>query len=609
MKNILLIIALLLGVADWAEAQSYSPEGTAHNGPVGGSLFLPPQLDNAVRISRLPVVAAALTSPSALPPTFAPPASPTQQPVRVARLCGVSSGYQPSVGRFGVFAPPPIHEPHPALAHGMEIHAPEPAKGKKAKDKEEPLPEVEFHAPCIDCNAQLAQFDTGDFSVDTCFDSQPYAAYLQQDVYNGKTEVVTQRPLVEWGLDFYGTGPIPISGTQFGITNLAQPKFYVFGDYRVALAQNNLIGQEKTVLANRLNLELDYWFTATERIHAFMGPMQDGGNFTRIEDGEFFQETDLFNADTDTFFFEGDFGQILGGMEGTYAPFDLPVTAGLVPLLFQNGVWALDAMIGVAATVPAQNSPLLDWSNYDVTFFAGFDRISTGALDFDESAAALFGMHTFIESRGGYLEVGYAFVDDQEGGGRSYHNLGMSYTRRYANRISNTVRMIVNAGQDRNGAEQTADGVLLLVENTYLTKNPYNVLPYANFFVGFDRPQPLARAGANGGVLFNTGILFQSDALTGYPTLDATARNTFGAAMGLELLNPTFDQQLFLEVAYLGVRGDEARSSAAGDQVGVGARWQKKLSTSTLVRADAMIGVLDNSDNVSGARVEYRWKF
>ena len=522
----------------------------------------------------------------------------------VSILPGIDSGYQPVVGRFGLFAPPPISKPHPAMGHPEQS-----AIGQDEKQYATKIPDPVFHPPCTDPNACLTVFDTGDFSTNAFFDRQAYCASVEQHVYNGKEEIVTQRPLIEWGLPFYSSGPIPISGTQFGLTNLTQQKFYIFGDWRTALAQNNLVNQEKTILATRLNLELDYWITATERVHAFVGPLQDGGNFTRIENGSFEGEFDLFNADTDTFFFEGDFGQIMGGMEGRYAEYDLPFTVGLVPLLFQNGVWALDAMIGAAATLPAKNSPVLDWSNYDVTFFAAVDRISTGALSFDEDSGALFGMHTFIESRGGYFELGYAFVDDQEGAGRSYHNLGLSYTRRYMNRVSNSVRAIINAGQNPDGSPQTADGVLLLVENTLITKNPYNFFPYVNFFAGFDRPQPLARAGAFGGVLFNSGILFQSDALTGYPTLDATGNNTIGAAMGLELLNPTYDQQLFLEFATLHVHNANSLNAAAGNQYGLGMRWQKKLTTSTLVRADAMIGVLENSDDISGARIEYRWKF
>ncbi len=103
---------------------------------------------------------------------------------------------------------------------------------------------------------------------------------------------------------------------------------------------------------------------------------------------------------------------------------------------------------------------------------------------------------------------------------------------------------------------------------------PYNLLPYLNVFAGFDRPQPTARAAAFGGVLFNTGILFQSDLLTGYPTLDATGNDTYGFSTGVNLLGPNYDQQLIVEVAALGVRGSDIALSAPGDQAGVGMHYQ-----------------------------------
>lgn len=536
--------------------------------------------------------------------------SPTPAPLRTAWTCGVESGFQLSVGRFGLFPPPPLQEnPFAHSAYESCGIATEKGNGKKSKKKVVvELPDVEHHAPSIDPQACGVPCATGDFSADAFFD-QAYNGREEQKAYSGKREIDTQRPLIEWGLPLYQPGPIPLSKEWFGPTNLAQPKFYVYGDYRVAFAQNDLVGREETVLAHRLNLDIDLSLTATERFHAFIGPFQEDGRFMRAVNGKYFEELDFLQADTDTLFFEGDLGQILGGFDHEYASFDLPVTAGLIPLLFQNGIWMQDAIVGAAMTIPARSSAGLDWSNYDVTFFAGIDQISSGAFNFDDDAAALFGATTFIESRGGYFELGYGYVSDQEGGDRSYHNLGLSYTRRYLGAISNSVRVIVNAGQDPNGgARQTADGVLLLVENSLISFNPYNVVPYFNFFAGFDRPQPLARAGAFG-TLFNTGILFQGDQLTSYPTLDTTGNNTVGAAVGIDFLSPAFNQQVILEVAALHASGPAANRAAAGDQVGAAVRWQKQLSTSQLIRADAMIGLLDNSNDVAGARVEYRWKF
>ena len=58
------------------------------------------------------------------------------------------------------------------------------------------------------------------------------------------------------------------------------------------------------------------------------------------------------------------------------------------------------------------------------------------------------------------------------------------------------------------------------------------MIPYFNLWSGFDDPQSVARAGGAGGVLRNTGILFESDNLTGYPTLDATGNDTLARRWG-----------------------------------------------------------------------------
>ena len=72
-------------------------------------------------------------------------------------------------------------------------------------------------------------------------------------------------------------------------------------------------------------------------------------------------------------------------------------------------------------------------------------------------------------------------------------------------------------------------------------------------------------------MLRNTGILFESDNLTGYPTLDATANDTYGAAVGLDLLAPDFSQQLILEAAVVQRMGNPPNAEAPDDQYGLGA--------------------------------------
>jgi hypothetical protein len=428
-------------------------------------------------------------------------------------------------------------------------------------------------------------------------------------VYDSKRDVPTQHPCVECGRLFYGDGITPRGRNWFGRKNLARPEFYAYGDFRTAVATGRNADGRSDNWSNRLNLDLDLRITDTDRFHAFVGPLTDGAQFTRWEhvDGQlqFRKETDLAPV---TGFFEGDLGVMLGAAEGTTSPFELPFTIGLVPLLFQNGIWMEDAVTGAAFAIPARHSRLLNWSNYDATFFAVIDQLDSVAFPGDKHAAQAFGTAWFIEAYHGYIETGYAYVRDRNRSERSYHNISASYTRRYFDRISNSVRVIVNAGQDLPNADRTADGVLLLVENSWISASPLTVVPYANFFAGWDRPQSVARAGVSGGILRNTGINFETDGLNGYATLDPSASDTAGGSVGIDLLGRNLDRQLLLEMTYLTPHGGK-NSAVPNDQYACGARYQFPTSNHTLLRLDTMYGWRRGLDDVYGTRMEYRWKF
>jgi hypothetical protein len=75
--------------------------------------------------------------------------------------------------------------------------------------------------------------------------------------------------------------------------------------------------------------------------------------------------------------------------------------------------------------------------------------------------ARIYGLASFIEALNGYIELDYAFLDDRRDlGDRSYHNIGLGYSRRWGRFLSNSTRAIVNAGQSTDSNAGTADGVL-----------------------------------------------------------------------------------------------------------------------------------------------------
>lgn len=471
--------------------------------------------------------------------------------------------------------------------------------------------EIFAHQPTI--GERLAATPTNDilsdFSPNPLLQTTSSDLAANLDVYAGKQPVPTQRPWVELGQPFYGTGITPKGTELFGPYHPLRGEGYLYGDLRTGIASGRNAAGRTDNFATRLNLDADLKLTDTERLHAFIGPLDDGGAFTRYEyeagDLRFRNEIDFTPV---TAFLEGDLGAIFGGATGQPSPKEIPFAIGLVPLIFQNGIWIEDAVTGIATAIPAQHSAALNWSNFDATFFAIFDQLNSPAFGNDENAAQAFGTNWFIEAYGGYIESGYAYVRDRNRRERSYHNITASFTRRYFDRISNSVRVIVNTGQDGPQSARTADGTLLLIENSYITADPLRFVPYFNLFVGWDRPQSVARAGISGGILRNTGLNFDTDGLNGFATLDPTGNNTAGFSVGVDLIGQELDHQWIVEATYL-TRNNGPNPLVQGDQAAVGTRYQFPISHRTLIRTDLMYGWRGGLGDVYGTRMEWRWKF
>jgi hypothetical protein len=479
-------------------------------------------------------------------------------------------------------------------------------EGHESKHK---IPDSAPESPQMANDSLQVPFQEMDFSP-IPFQAKPLDPQLELQTYTGKLAVETQRPWVEWWRPFYTGGMYEPGVPVFSDVNLLQPSFLVYGDYRTAVGIHRDQGQAIRNWAHRLNLDMDLRFTGTERFHLFTGPLDHNGRFTRLDfsdnDVEFEEELD-FQADTA--FFEGDLGAITGSLIGDDAPFDLPFTCGLVPLLYQNGIWMEDAIAGFALGTPWKHNRELNISNFEATFFAGFNQVTSPAFQNDNNDAAVYGTAWFLEAYQGYIETDYAYLDDFDNLGRSYHNAAIAYTRRYFGRISNSIRLIGNAGQSGPANTRTADGGLLLFENSLISSKPSNVVPYWNFFVGSGRPQSVARAGNAGGILRNTGINFETDALTGYPTLNATGANAYGGAIGVNVLSADFRQQWIGEFAALDTYGDPLLKAVAGPQYALGTRYQRAINNRSIWRIDLMNGWLDRGSDIYGMRTEFRWKF
>ncbi|MBL8870657.1 MAG: hypothetical protein JNK90_12740, partial [Planctomycetaceae bacterium] len=123
----------------------------------------------------------------------------------------------------------------------------------------------ENYHPTMDPDLCIVPYQVDDFSW-TPTPTDPYNPCEELTPYRNKKAVTTQRPWVELGREFYGSGLFPPPPGWFGPVNLAQPQFLVYGDFRTGVGfARNQTGDQR-VWANRLNLDFDYRLTSTERI-------------------------------------------------------------------------------------------------------------------------------------------------------------------------------------------------------------------------------------------------------------------------------------------------------------------------------------------------------
>ncbi len=179
-----------------------------------------------------------------------------------------------------------------------------------------------------------------------------------------------------------------------------------------------------------------------------------------------------------------------------------------------------DAIDGVAFALPWRHNRALNWSNYEMSFFAGFNQVTSPAFGNNNQAAEVLERRGLSKLMMATSKPTMPMSTTKIFWDARITTPALAYTRRYWQKISNSIRVIGNLGQEGPRVTRTADGVLLLLENSWVTRAPSTVGTLLEWLPGYGRPQSVARAAGSGGILRNTGINFESDNLTGYPTLD-----------------------------------------------------------------------------------------
>ncbi|MCB0324649.1 MAG: hypothetical protein KDD69_13800 [Bdellovibrionales bacterium] len=389
-------------------------------------------------------------------------------------------------------------------------------------------------------------------------------------------------PLLELGESYFDTGPID-RGWELPGGAVWHPSLVVWGIYRTALQTFETSDGRTTEWSNRLDLFGNLALSGTERVLLGVRPLDQSGQFTRYtfqtptaleeEEGSFEQE---FNFDLTTFFFEGDFGEILPFLDTRDArSLDLALAVGRQPLVLQDGILLNDSVDSVGIS-KLNLKPR--WAvNHRVAVIWGFNELHRTNLSRDDDDAQLFGISNDIDWRWSTVELDALYVTSTETG-NSFHG-GVGAIQRLGH-YSTTVRILGSLAEDEE-TPHAADGALLFVESSR-TVSATNDLVYLNGFWAIESFRSASRDPSAGGPVGRTGILFEAAGIGRYrAALASNTDDALGVGAGYQLFFNETRTHLLVELGHRHATEDTGQRATA-----IGARVQHAIGRRSVLRFD-----------------------
>ena len=417
------------------------------------------------------------------------------------------------------------------------------------------------------------------------------------------------KPLLELGEPFLGTGTLD-RGFQLPTGAVWQPSFLVFGTFRTAIQSfEPATGPTDRITewANRLDLFANLALSGTERLVVGIRALDEDGRFTGVAfehpdpdvEGSF---EDVFSAEIDTLFFEGDFGEIFPNLDredvGTT---DVGFSIGRQSMLFQGGMLIGDTIDGIGLT--RNTVQPRGTSNFRATLFYGWGDLNLDRAT-ERRGGEMLALLTSTDTRRSTVDVDVAWVRSDDEAGDLLAG-GVTAVQRIG-RFATTVRLLASSALDDETAFST-DGTLLFGEASWVPRGTHDHA-YVTAFAALDAYTPAARSAGSAadGPLGPAGIAFASVDLgrAGAP-LSSAARDVVGGAFGYQRFLAHTRQQLLLEAAVRVGLDDEV-----GDDWALVARYQAALKRRFVVVLDAFAAERGGVDaSPWGGRVELVVKF
>lgn len=404
--------------------------------------------------------------------------------------------------------------------------------------------------------------------------------------------------------------------TPFGA--VWRPSLWVFGSYRAHAAYRSQEGLNFTELSHRLNLFTQLNLTGTERLVVQLRPLDDEINRPNARLGREFNSYDLqdgdwidgWNAEPNSLFFEGDFGELFPNLDPYDSmQLDYGFTVGRQPLLAQQGLLINEDMLD-AVTVTRNTLSGNGNLNLRATGVFAWNRVSrhsrTGG-PFNDANGKLFALLTESDYHWATVNADVVYVDSEDQNIGNMVSWGLSAVQRlhgYHHHYNSAFHIL---GSHPTNDETTAagQGELLVHRLSWTPHGGLDVI-YLNGFWGIDQYTSAARGPLMGGPLGGSiGILWAHTGLGRYgPPIFNQVADSAGGALGYQIQLDGTRSQVTFELGGRADTKDDHDGVVAG-----GLRYQQACGQHTVWIFDTFVGKRESQRSHSGARIEMLVKF
>ena len=426
----------------------------------------------------------------------------------------------------------------------------------------------------------------------------------------GLQPVPARPPLIlEWNDKFLSNGELS-QGYEMPSGVIWRPSVWVFGQYRTAIQHfdNRGAAQPVTEWAHQLDLFGQLNLSGTERLFLSIRPFDEeevGRREFSSYDFNSGNSLDGNNANIQTLFFEGDFGEIFPRLDPyDHKWLDYGFSVGRQPMLLQQGLLINEDAID-AVTVTRNTINGLGILNGRVTGFYAWNQVHRNNNTLDQTAN-LYGISTETDFAWSTVEADVVWAESDNPAFGGLVAFGISAIQRIKGHHNtyNTSLHVLGSYPTNAPTAASNQGTLLFAQTSW-TPHKTEDLIYLNTFWAIDQFTSPARGTLMGGPLGQTGITFAAPGVGrfGAPMSNA-ASDVAGASLGYQMF---FDETRRQVINELGGRYDTTVNH--NSIISYTSRYQQAIGQHWIFVVDGFVAKQESIPLRQGARVEFLLKF